>query len=186
MRHFLFAASRRSHAVQVASVLVCTVPSSAAAIHCRPLEFIATWSVPRHWKTERSVCRVHLNSETRAAPAPSVAPCGLICCNLDLGTSPLGKRDFAVRTRLGKSLVRRDRQSGIDIDMIRVIRRDRSQLDCLSVSSGYTTDQFVLGVPLGSPKTSYVPPGSHVARVRNVLVLGDRGKGKGKLASDQK
>ncbi|KAA0062272.1 hypothetical protein E6C27_scaffold154G00040 [Cucumis melo var. makuwa] len=25
---------------------------------------------------------------------------------------------------------------------------------------------FVLGVPLGSPKTSYVPPGSHVARVR--------------------
>ncbi|KAA0067339.1 hypothetical protein E5676_scaffold1704G00280 [Cucumis melo var. makuwa] len=30
----------------------------------------------------------------------------------------------------------------------------------------YTTDQFVLGVPLGSPKTSYVPPGSHVARVR--------------------
>ncbi|KAA0060090.1 hypothetical protein E6C27_scaffold39G00040 [Cucumis melo var. makuwa] len=38
--------------------------------------------------------------------------------------------------------------------------------DCLSVSSGYTTDQIVLGVPLGSPKTSYVPPGSHVARVR--------------------
>ncbi|TYJ96188.1 hypothetical protein E5676_scaffold261G00160 [Cucumis melo var. makuwa] len=37
--------------------------------------------------------------------------------------------------------------------------------DCLSVSSRYTTDQFVLGVPLGLPKTSYVPPGSHVARV---------------------
>ncbi|KAA0049661.1 hypothetical protein E5676_scaffold5066G00130 [Cucumis melo var. makuwa] len=50
--------------------------------------------------------------------------------------------------------------------MIRVIRRDRSQSDCLSVSSGYTTDQFVLGVPLGSPKTNYVPLGSHVARVR--------------------
>ncbi|KAA0047187.1 hypothetical protein E5676_scaffold1280G00130 [Cucumis melo var. makuwa] len=50
--------------------------------------------------------------------------------------------------------------------MIRVIRRDRSQPDCLSVFSRYTTDQFVLGVPLGSPKTSYVPPGSHVARVR--------------------
>ncbi|TYK00242.1 hypothetical protein E5676_scaffold2199G00020 [Cucumis melo var. makuwa] len=49
--------------------------------------------------------------------------------------------------------------------MIRVIRRDRSQPDCLSVSSGYTTDQFVLGVPLGSLKTSYVPLGSHVARV---------------------
>ncbi|KAA0032135.1 hypothetical protein E5676_scaffold186G00130 [Cucumis melo var. makuwa] len=50
--------------------------------------------------------------------------------------------------------------------MIQMIRRDRSQPDCLSVSSGYTTDQFVLSVPLGSPKTSYVPPGSHVARVR--------------------
>ncbi|KAA0045458.1 hypothetical protein E5676_scaffold2460G00130 [Cucumis melo var. makuwa] len=49
--------------------------------------------------------------------------------------------------------------------MIRVIRRDHSQLDRLSVSFGYTTDQFVLGVPLGSSKTSYVPPGSHVARV---------------------
>ncbi|KAA0049565.1 hypothetical protein E5676_scaffold94G00310 [Cucumis melo var. makuwa] len=50
--------------------------------------------------------------------------------------------------------------------MIRVIRRDRSQPDCLNVSSGYTTDQFVLGVLFGSPKTSYVPPGSHVARVQ--------------------
>ncbi|KAA0048213.1 hypothetical protein E5676_scaffold265G001900 [Cucumis melo var. makuwa] len=50
--------------------------------------------------------------------------------------------------------------------MIRVIRRDHSQPDCLSVSFGYTTDQFVLGVPLGSPKTSYVPLGSHVALVR--------------------
>ncbi|KAA0045338.1 hypothetical protein E6C27_scaffold316G001140 [Cucumis melo var. makuwa] len=50
--------------------------------------------------------------------------------------------------------------------MIRVIRRDRSQPDCLSVSAGYTTDQFVLGVPSESPKTSYVPPRSHVARVQ--------------------
>ncbi|KAA0032430.1 hypothetical protein E6C27_scaffold1876G00050 [Cucumis melo var. makuwa] len=50
--------------------------------------------------------------------------------------------------------------------MIRVIRRDRSQPDCLSVSSGYTTDQFALGVLFGSSKISYVPPGSHVARVR--------------------
>ncbi|TYK11703.1 hypothetical protein E5676_scaffold304G00120 [Cucumis melo var. makuwa] len=40
------------------------------------------------------------------------------------------------------------------------------QLDCLSVSFGYTTDQIFLGISLGSPKTSYVPPGSHVARVR--------------------
>ncbi|TYK11696.1 hypothetical protein E5676_scaffold304G00040 [Cucumis melo var. makuwa] len=50
--------------------------------------------------------------------------------------------------------------------MIRVVRRDHSQPDYLSVSFGYTTDQIVLGVPLGSPKTSYVPSGSHVARVR--------------------
>ncbi|TYK24242.1 putative Retrotransposon protein [Cucumis melo var. makuwa] len=91
-------------------------------------------------------------------------PSRLIRCNLDLGTSLLGKRDFTIRIRLSKSPVRRDRQSSIDIDMIRVIRRDCSQSDCLSVSSGYTTDQFILGVPLGSSKTSYVP--SHVARVR--------------------
>uniref|UniRef100_A0A9I9E538 Uncharacterized protein n=1 Tax=Cucumis melo TaxID=3656 RepID=A0A9I9E538_CUCME len=50
--------------------------------------------------------------------------------------------------------IRRDRQFGIDIDMIQVVRRDRSQPDCLSVSSGYITNQIVLGVPLGSPKTS--------------------------------
>ncbi|TYK28964.1 hypothetical protein E5676_scaffold120G00530 [Cucumis melo var. makuwa] len=50
--------------------------------------------------------------------------------------------------------------------MIRVIRRDRSQSDCLSISSGYTTDHFVLGVPLGPPKTSYVSSGSHIARIR--------------------
>ncbi|TYK23822.1 hypothetical protein E5676_scaffold162G00230 [Cucumis melo var. makuwa] len=50
--------------------------------------------------------------------------------------------------------------------MIRVVQWDRSQPDCLSVSFGYTTDQIVLGDPLGSPKTSYVHPRSHVARVR--------------------
>ncbi|KAA0032153.1 hypothetical protein E5676_scaffold186G00430 [Cucumis melo var. makuwa] len=80
------------------------------------------------------------------------------------------------------------------MDMIRVIRQDRSQPDCLSVSSGYTTDQFVLGVPLESPKTSYVPPGSHVARVRERgsswvplfrTLMGSNGKGRGKLASDR-
>ncbi|TYK29794.1 hypothetical protein E5676_scaffold208G00110 [Cucumis melo var. makuwa] len=51
------------------------------------------------------------------------------------------------------------------IDMIQVIRRDHLQPDHLIVSFGYTTDHFVLGVPLGSPKTSYVLSGSHVARV---------------------
>ncbi|TYK04835.1 hypothetical protein E5676_scaffold143G00130 [Cucumis melo var. makuwa] len=50
--------------------------------------------------------------------------------------------------------------------MIRVVRWNRLQPDCLSVSSGYTIDQIVLGVPFRSPKNSYVPPGSHVACVR--------------------
>ncbi|KAA0052851.1 hypothetical protein E5676_scaffold675G00500 [Cucumis melo var. makuwa] len=78
--------------------------------------------------------------------------------------------------------------------MIRVIRRNRSQPDCHSVSSGYTTDQFVLGAPLGSLKISYVPSGSHVARVRERAnswvplfrtLMGSEGKGRGKLAKDR-
>ncbi|KAA0054609.1 gag-pol polyprotein [Cucumis melo var. makuwa] len=40
-----------------------------------------------------------------------------------------------------------------------------SQPDCLSVSSGYATDQFVLGVPLGHRRPDFVPMGVHVARV---------------------
>ncbi|TYK09416.1 hypothetical protein E5676_scaffold504G00510 [Cucumis melo var. makuwa] len=50
--------------------------------------------------------------------------------------------------------------------MIRVIRRDHSQPECLSVSFRYTKDQFVLGAPLDSPKTRYVPMRSQIARVR--------------------
>ncbi|KAA0061177.1 hypothetical protein E5676_scaffold652G00250 [Cucumis melo var. makuwa] len=78
--------------------------------------------------------------------------------------------------------------------MIRVIRRDRSQPHCLSVSFGYTTDQFILGVPLGSPKTRYVPTGSQIARVREHAsswiplfrtLMESEGKGRGKLASDK-
>ncbi|TYK20590.1 hypothetical protein E5676_scaffold132G00030 [Cucumis melo var. makuwa] len=38
--------------------------------------------------------------------------------------------------------------------------------DCLSVSFGYTKDQIVLGVPLGSPKTRYVSTGSQIARIQ--------------------
>ncbi|TYK27819.1 hypothetical protein E5676_scaffold749G00500 [Cucumis melo var. makuwa] len=41
-----------------------------------------------------------------------------------------------------------------------------SQPDCLSVSFGYATDQFVHGVLLGHRKPYFVPTGSHVARVR--------------------
>ncbi|KAA0050421.1 hypothetical protein E5676_scaffold688G00410 [Cucumis melo var. makuwa] len=53
--------------------------------------------------------------------------------------------------------------------MIRVIRRDHSQPDCLSVSFGYTKDQIVLGVPLYSSKTRYVPTRSQIARVRECV-----------------
>ncbi|KAA0056386.1 hypothetical protein E5676_scaffold120G002740 [Cucumis melo var. makuwa] len=60
-----------------------------------------------------------------------------------------------------------------------------SQPDCLSASSGYATDQFVLGVPLGHRRPNFVPTGSHVARVRE-RASRSRGNGKGKLASDQK
>ncbi|TYK29221.1 hypothetical protein E5676_scaffold1228G00070 [Cucumis melo var. makuwa] len=78
--------------------------------------------------------------------------------------------------------------------MIRVIRWDHSQPDCLSVSFGYTKDQVVLGVPLGSPKTRYVPTGSHVVRVQKRAsswiplfrtLMGSEGKGRGKLTSDR-
>ncbi|KAA0062712.1 hypothetical protein E5676_scaffold132G00340 [Cucumis melo var. makuwa] len=41
-----------------------------------------------------------------------------------------------------------------------------SQPDCLSVFSGYATDQFVLGVPFGHRRPDFVPTGSHVAPVR--------------------
>ncbi|KAA0067793.1 hypothetical protein E6C27_scaffold624G00180 [Cucumis melo var. makuwa] len=60
-----------------------------------------------------------------------------------------------------------------------------SQPDCLSVSSEYATDQFVLGVPLDHRRPDFVPMGAHVARVREHASRG-RGKGKSKLASNQK
>uniref|UniRef100_A0A9I9E8D4 Uncharacterized protein n=1 Tax=Cucumis melo TaxID=3656 RepID=A0A9I9E8D4_CUCME len=100
-----------------------------------------------------------------------------------IGEFLLSAREYLVWL---KSSVRRDRQSGIDIDMI--------QPDCLSVSFGYTKDQIVLGVPLGSPKTRYVPTGSQFARVRErasswvplfKTLMGSEGKGRGKLASDK-
>ncbi|KAA0043077.1 hypothetical protein E5676_scaffold267G00310 [Cucumis melo var. makuwa] len=72
--------------------------------------------------------------------------------------------------------------------MIRVIRRYRSQPDCLSVSSGYATDQFVLSVPLGSLKTRLCSYGITCCTCLGTCqFLGrGRGKGKGKLASEQK
>ncbi|TYK01729.1 hypothetical protein E5676_scaffold775G00550 [Cucumis melo var. makuwa] len=50
----------------------------------------------------------------------------------------------------------------MDIDMIRVIRRNPN---CLSVSSGFATDQYVLGAPSGHRRPDSVPTGAHVARV---------------------
>ncbi|KAA0032791.1 hypothetical protein E5676_scaffold575G00120 [Cucumis melo var. makuwa] len=74
-----------------------------------------------------------------------------------------------------------------------------SQPDCLSVSSGYATDQFVLGIPLGHRRLDLFIRDHMLHVFGNVSVLGyhfqdsnrrltgrGRGKGKGKLASDQK
>ncbi|KAA0067847.1 hypothetical protein E6C27_scaffold2484G00560 [Cucumis melo var. makuwa] len=41
-----------------------------------------------------------------------------------------------------------------------------------NVSFEFTKDQFVLGVPLGSPKTRDIPTGSHIVRVREHANLG--------------
>ncbi|KAA0066911.1 gag protease polyprotein [Cucumis melo var. makuwa] len=86
----------------------------------------------------------------------------LLCSRATLHvTSMLGKCDFAVRTRLSKSP--------------RCMLAYRIKVVPTWVSFGITTflgqrsptgPPIVLGVPLGSPKTSYVPLGSHVERVR--------------------
>ncbi|KAA0046462.1 hypothetical protein E5676_scaffold1251G00540 [Cucumis melo var. makuwa] len=125
--------------------------------------------VDRVGRRQAPVASTVAHTRTRkpeSRPPPATRTYGLKRCNLDLGTSLVGKRDFTARIRVSKSPVRRNRQFGIDINMIRVVRRNRSQPDCLSVSSGYTTEQIVLGVLLRSPKTSYVPSRSHIARVR--------------------
>ncbi|KAA0041923.1 hypothetical protein E5676_scaffold306G001200 [Cucumis melo var. makuwa] len=41
-----------------------------------------------------------------------------------------------------------------------------SKPDCLSVSSGFVTGQYVLGAPSGHRRPYYVPTEAHVARVR--------------------
>ncbi|KAA0041538.1 hypothetical protein E5676_scaffold205G002000 [Cucumis melo var. makuwa] len=66
--------------------------------------------------------------------------------------------------------------------------------DCLSVSSGFATDQYGLGAPSGRQRPDFVPTGAHVARVRKLVsswvplfrtLMGSEGKGRGKLASDK-
>ncbi|TYK22643.1 hypothetical protein E5676_scaffold195G00770 [Cucumis melo var. makuwa] len=42
----------------------------------------------------------------------------------------------------------------------------RARPDCLNVSSGFGTDQYVLGAPPGHRRPDSVPTGAHVARVR--------------------
>ncbi|KAA0041747.1 membrin-11 [Cucumis melo var. makuwa] len=59
------------------------------------------------------------------------------------------------------------------------------QPNCLSISPRYTKDQFVLGVPLGSPKIGDVPTGSQIVRVWE-RAGGGRGKSRRKLTNDKK
>ncbi|KAA0057036.1 hypothetical protein E6C27_scaffold96G002220 [Cucumis melo var. makuwa] len=114
----------------------------------------------------------------------------------DINKELKNKKDMERNRRKEKQKKKKEEITGED--EIRGGRKERwkgkSKPDCLSVSSGYTTDQFVLGVPLGSPKTSNVPPGSHVARVRERVsswvslfrtLIGSEGKGRGKLTSDR-
>ncbi|TYK22662.1 hypothetical protein E5676_scaffold195G001060 [Cucumis melo var. makuwa] len=61
--------------------------------------------------------------------------------------------------------------------------RPRPKPDCLSVSPGFATDQYVLGAPSRHRRPDSVPTGAHVACVRKRR---GGGKGKGKLAGDQK
>ncbi|TYK27703.1 hypothetical protein E5676_scaffold225G00350 [Cucumis melo var. makuwa] len=163
--------------------------SSTPIRHPLPRSVVDHWSSPppgqRHSLEDRVLS---LRRETRTAPfsakpnpthAFPAEPLDQVI--LERGISPVKGLFVATSTS----------------DMIQVVRRDRSQPDCLSVSSGYTTHQFVLGVPLGLSKTSYVPPGSHVTRVwehasswvplfRTLIGNRGKGKGKGKLTNDQK
>ncbi|TYK21406.1 hypothetical protein E5676_scaffold609G00550 [Cucumis melo var. makuwa] len=76
-------------------------------------------------------------------------------CNLDLGTSLLGKRIFLL-LELVEQISRYDSSDSTG----------SSQPDCLSVSSGFVTDQYVLGAPSGHRRPDSVPTRAHVARVR--------------------
>ncbi|KAA0068052.1 hypothetical protein E5676_scaffold172G00220 [Cucumis melo var. makuwa] len=58
-------------------------------------------------------------------------------------------------------------------------------LELVEKISRFATDQYVLGAPSGHRRPDSVPTGAHVARVQERASKG-RGKGKGKLASDQK
>ncbi|KAA0049822.1 reverse transcriptase [Cucumis melo var. makuwa] len=107
-------------------------------------------------------------SQSRAAPAPTQlssrmreSPVRAVFCFL----VELPSR-FALGLRCWESVT-------LQLGLIEQISRHdssdstgSSQPDCLSVSSGYATDQFVLGVPLGHQRPDFVRTGSHVARVR--------------------
>ncbi|KAA0050137.1 hypothetical protein E5676_scaffold163G00890 [Cucumis melo var. makuwa] len=63
-----------------------------------------------------------------------------------------------------------------------------SQPDCLSVSSGFATDQYVLGAPSGHRRPDSVPTGAHVAHVRERASYWVEGgvKARASLAGHQK
>ncbi|TYK01020.1 hypothetical protein E5676_scaffold264G00220 [Cucumis melo var. makuwa] len=85
---------------------------------------------------------------------------------------------FGITTYLGLRSPTRH-QSSMDIDMIRVIRRDpRSPI--VLVSSGFTTDQYVLGAPSGHRRPDFRSYGSACCTCSGTYRLLGRGRGKGK------
>ncbi|TYK13926.1 hypothetical protein E5676_scaffold832G001250 [Cucumis melo var. makuwa] len=112
------------------------------------------------------------------SPSPSAA--SSTKCPRAPSTSFEASASQPFRSRQSSSISIRPNRTGRQSSRIfakRVVRRSctarpeppfsgHSQPDCLSVSFGYTTDQFVLGVSFGSPKTRYVLTGSQIARAR--------------------
>ncbi|KAA0053182.1 hypothetical protein E6C27_scaffold1192G00030 [Cucumis melo var. makuwa] len=112
---------------------------------------------------------------------------GLKRCNLDLGTSLLGKRIFlAVRTRRANLQPIRVIPAWVSFGITTYLglrsptrspvwhgyRYDSSdsmgssQPDCFSISSGFATDQYVLGAPSGHRRPDSVSMEAHVTRAR--------------------
>ncbi|KAA0041174.1 hypothetical protein E6C27_scaffold128G001110 [Cucumis melo var. makuwa] len=143
-------------------------PTRTAAPRLRPASLLRESIAPRQRLPSRPARASRADFIFLVEPirlSLSRQPAPVLCTwsssrNFDLRTSLLGKRDLA------DCVVRRDRQSGMDIDIDSSDSTGSSQPDCLSVSFGYATDQFVLGVPLGHRRSDFVPTGAHVARVR--------------------
>uniref|UniRef100_A0A9I9EGI7 Uncharacterized protein n=1 Tax=Cucumis melo TaxID=3656 RepID=A0A9I9EGI7_CUCME len=117
-----------------------------------------------------AVVESHARRTCPSRPARARAACSSRLLLFSLAASPIFEpptcfwffspsllRVQALQPRLRDCVVRRDRQSGIDIDMIRVIRRDRLQPDCLNVFSGYATDQHLAGLVVGQGQAGECP-----------------------------